>query len=467
MNCQEFRSGWLDETDSDQLSHMETCEACIAWLESQSLGDEEVQFLKEIPSPPAHLEDRIMEAIYQTAGQVTPPHAATATLPPATGTVEKRRFRSMPYAWVSAAAVLLVTGIFGYQQLQGPGVQTAQESGTASGMNQPEAANHLLTFDESTAAEAGEPPTAQSKKAPTQSADNAATEQTGELAAAGNEAAAMTDASALPEQADASVAAHEGNGEQQPETSAAEDAEPAVKEERPMIVSRNADKPATQEKPPEEAAVAATQPDESPDSTGEASIAAAVVSEQSVFALTAPEGEMNAAASAAEGDSAIVGPPAPNGKPAITVSTFQDVDTAVQSSNMPVPVLNQLPDSFVLSSISVRYESETSQNVEALFSHYVRGQDWIRIDVERNKNGNRSLSIPGTFTATQLFSINNEQAIGVTYEQKPNASEQHAAQHAVHFNAQSNGHSLYVVITAYGVSLEELIETSKQISWKP
>ncbi|MDF2680473.1 MAG: hypothetical protein K0R47_1663, partial [Brevibacillus sp.] len=72
MNCQAFRKAWLEEdTDSDVISHIETCDDCMAWIEKLLDTDEEVQFLKEVPLPSVNLEERIMQAIYQDAGQGT------------------------------------------------------------------------------------------------------------------------------------------------------------------------------------------------------------------------------------------------------------------------------------------------------------------------------------------------------------------------------------------------------------
>lgn len=464
MNCQEFRSRWLDETDSDQLAHIETCEACIAWMESEMVGDEEVQFLKEIPSPPANLEERIMQAIYQSTGQDAPPHAAATTRLSDAALSSSKRARSLPLAWAGAAAVLLVTGIIGYQQLQGPDAQTAMESSGAPQQTQPETASPLLTHDHSQAA--AESAAGQEKSGSAESTVPAHPATAGEEAAPGGnqEVAALSEPAAEPSEPAAGSASEPqaNNGS-------------AAKGERPAIASRTTSpKPAAEPaaKPEEHPAVneplaPASQPAGS-ENQHAPGIAAAVVPKQSVFALTlAPDGEPETAQSASEAADAniLIGPPAPNAKKAITLSTFLDVETAVQASDMPVPVLNKLPENFALSGISVRYESETSQKVVSLSANYVRGEDWIRVEVERNQGGKRSLSIPGTFTETQLFSVNNEQAIGVSYEQQPD--QNHAAQHAVHFNAQSNGQSLYVVMTARGVSLDQLIDTAKQIAWRP
>jgi hypothetical protein len=75
------------------------------------------------------------------------------------------------------------------------------------------------------------------------------------------------------------------------------------------------------------------------------------------------------------------------------------------------------------------------------------------------------LSIPGTFTETQVFTIDNEQAIGVTYDPQAQPGTESFPQHAVHFNTMKENHSLYVVISGSGVRLEELTELAKQLSW--
>lgn len=468
MNCQAFRSTWLTTTDSELLSHIETCEACIAWLESQT-QDEEVQFLKEVPLPPANLEERIMQAIYQTSEQGVPPHAATIPLQDATPTVQKkgnRRFKGFSsLAWASAAAVLIAVGVVGFQQMQNPMVETAFEA--ASNQQDAPISAEMATAQQpaaSPAARTASPEMAKEQPAATAGADDPQTNTTLE-----QQGVAYGIAATEPE------AKHAENPEPAANSNtnhllAADTARSVTKESRPPIIARNssskptADQISKKDQPPvtEETNTAASIAEEP---SPEMSVAAAVM-KAPVYALTvAPEEEMGTMMmDAADNKSTVVGPPAPAAESApITLSTFTDVETAVQASDMPVPVFSELPDGFTLSGISIRYESETSQKVAQVMAEYQNATNWIKVEVTRNGSGKRSLSIPGTFTATQLFSVNNEQAIGVSFEKQ---SEQ-TTQHAVHFNAVSGDQSLYVVMTAHGISLEGLMEVAKKITWKP
>lgn len=466
MNCQAFRNTWLTNTDSELLSHIETCEACIAWIESQT-QDEEVQFLKEVPLPPANLEERIMQAIYQTSEQGVPPHAATIPLQDTAPTVTKKgkqRFKGFPsLAWVSAAAVLIAVGVVGYQQMQNPMVETAFEAVS----NQQDAPNstEMATAQQpaaSPAARTASPEMAKEQPATTSGVEAPQTATANEQLAVPYGIAATDPEAKIAE-----------NPEPTTNTNhllAADTTRSVTKESRPPIIARNsspkpaADQAAKKDQPPvtEEVNTAASIVEEP---SPEMSVAAAVM-KAPVYALTvAPEEETGTMMmDAADNKSTVVGPPAPAAESTpITLSTFTDVETAVQASDMPVPVFSELPDGFTLSGISIRYESETSQKVAQVMAEFQNATNWIKVEVTRNGNGKRSLSIPGTFTATQLFSVNNEQAIGVSFEKQ---SEQ-TTQHAVHFNAESGDQSLYVVMTAHGISLEGLMEVAKKITWKP
>lgn len=471
MNCQAFRNNWLTHTDNEMLSHIETCEACITWLESQT-QDEEVQFLKEVPPPPANLEDRIMQAIYQTSEQAAPPHAATMPLQDATQSMttksnpRQRRFPS--FAWVSAAAVLLIVSAVGYQQLQKPMVETAYE--VPSGSQQEPSAAGIASVPESASSQ--EDPTESPELASEQPASAARVEEPQTATPSEQPIASFGFAATAPPEQPI------GTTEPAADTHsilAADTSRAVTKENRPAIVARNAspkpptyeqanEQPAKKEHPPivsEEVNLAASVAEEP---SPEMSVAAAIM-RAPVYALTmAPEEEMGTLADLADKKSQASPPTEPVSESSpITLSTFTDVETAVQASDMPVPVLNELPDGMGLGGISIRYESETSQKVAKVMAEYQNASSWIKVEVERNGNSKRSLSIPGTFTATQLFSVNNEQAIGVTFEKQP----EQTASHAVHFNALSGDHSLYVVMTAHGIPLETLMGAAKKITWKP
>ncbi|KZE47023.1 hypothetical protein AV540_20780 [Brevibacillus parabrevis] len=456
MNCQAFRKAWLDDTDSDIFSHIETCEECIAWIETQMTTDEEVQFLKEVPLPQANLEERIMQAIYQNAGQGVPPHAATANvavLPQqaAAPATRKRRPKGFPsFAWVSAAAVLLAVGFLSYQQLQGDQMmQTAAqpEANQANTSNQIVAYSGNATQSQETAPAAPPAPAQATTGAtggsqPMEKQNEATTPSTGAATAVnpnGDAAPVANALVALDDTQQSKVAAPPQARTAQPENQRAAAAKVPAANAKENVAS--------EEKGADNALLAAKK--------GEAP---AITADQPMGMTAVPEQKNS--------ENGLVGPSmAMAAKQPITLSTFTDTDTAVQASDMPVPVLAQNPNSFSLSSISVQYESETSQKVTHLAADYKRNNDWIRIDVVRNTQGKRSLSIPGTFSATQLFAVNGEQAIAVSFDNKD--AKNAVAEHAVHFNAQSNNQSLYVVITAHGVSLDELIEASKQLTWKP
>lgn len=451
MNCQAFRKAWLEEdTDSDVISHIETCDDCMAWIEKLLDTDEEVQFLKEVPLPSVNLEERIMQAIYQDAGQGTPPHAATESLQAPIPITSKRRTKGFPsLAWVSAAAVLLIVGLAGYQQLQSGNQEMAASmpQSSAAGTANTEIAINSQTNQAPAAADAQPPVTAKM-------AVNT------EVAKEQPPAAAPASEAVQPKTADAPLAAGK-----QSVAMVAPQAKTAAPESRSKTpdsqpLARNA---AEGKAPAQNETVAladnAAKENNAPVAKQEA--AALADSNQTFSAMTALD---NTEADQAESAKALVGPPAPAvQKAAITLSTFSDLETAVQASDLPVPVLASA-SGYAVNDVSVQYESETSQKVTRLTADYKRNNSWIKIDVVRNTHGKRSLSIPGTFSATQLFTVGGEQAIGVSFDQQ--GTKATAVQHAVHFNAQADNQSLYVVISANGVSLNELIETTKELTWE-
>lgn len=466
MNCQAFRKAWLDDTDSDSHAHIETCDECIAWIETQMTTEEEVQFLKEVPLPQANLEERIMQAIYQTAGQGVPPQAATASSEQQASTVitmpNKRWTKGFPsYAWVSAAAVLLAVGFVGYQQLAPGEMQMAsiQESGQQDNQN-------TYAFNESApstpAPAIASTPSAADSQAMTKAGKSP--EATPKQSQVTPTAPAAVTPPAPPIQSNKSQA---GGGEiamVKPEAKVATPEPRTVnKDEQNIVTSRGLQENAGDQAAKSKSAL----PGESPQA--EKHVAAkdangSAAENPTTFGIASQVEPENADGDTTE--NSLVGPTLPSStKQPITLSSFSDLNTAVQASDMPVPALTQAPDGFSMSTVSVQYESETSQKVNRLTADYKRNNDWIRIDVVRNMEGKRSLSIPGTFSATQLFAVNGEQAIAVSFDQT-NAKGS-AAQHSVHFNAQSDNQSLYVVVTAHGVTLNELMDATKQITWNP
>ncbi|MBW5469681.1 hypothetical protein GPJ61_17715 [Brevibacillus formosus] len=464
MNCQAFRKAWLDEPDSDSHSHIETCDECIAWIETQMTTEEEVQFLKEVPLPQANLEDRIMQAIYQTAGKGVPPHAATASSEQQTSTVitkpNKRWTKGFPsYAWVSAAAVLLAVGFVGYQQLTPSNIQMAaiQENGMKDTRN-------TLAFDEaeSKSAPQAPAPAIASLPAAADSPTMKKAESNPESAASQSQVAPTAPAKdappASPTQSNNAIAMVKPE-----EKTASPELRTGNKDGQNSVASRG-----LQGNSADQAAKAKSEVPAESANTGNHIAAkeanAAAAENPTTFGIAS-----HAEPETADGgmtENALVGPALPAvAKQPITLSSFSDLNTAVQASDMPVPALSQAPNGFAMSTVSVQYESETSQKVTRLTADYKRNNDWIRLDVVRNTEGKRSLSIPGTFSATQLFAVNGEQAIAVSFDQTD--SKGSTAQHAVHFNAQSDNQSLYVVVTATGITLNELMEATKHITWNP
>ncbi|WP_289140399.1 hypothetical protein [uncultured Brevibacillus sp.] len=465
MNCQAFRKAWLDldDTDSETLSHIETCEDCIVWIETQMTTEEEVQFLKEVPLPQANLEERIMQAIYETAGQNLPPHAATVSLQPPTSITSKRKTKGFPsFAWVSAAAVLLAVGFMGYQQLQTDQIQTASQIDNSPTTAANGAVSYHIVDQPASSAPASTPPEAAvERSAPPSEAPKLKQSTVQE-----NTPIAKDTPPAAPAQAKIATSPLEGAiaMENQQSKAAPPETRATNKESRVTMVARNngAEKPASEPKANSQSSTAVAPGDNS-SAVATADANPSIAGSEQAFGITAatvPDSKQDVST-----ENALVGPPVPTAKQQITLSTFSDVDTAVQASDMPVPVLPTATNGFAMSDISIQYESETSTKVAHLAANYNRNKDWIKVEVLRNTQGKRSLSIPGTFSATQLFSINGEQAIAVSYEQHDKKDS--AVQHAVHFNAQTNNQSVYVVITAHGVPLDELIDASKQITWKP
>jgi hypothetical protein len=444
MNCQEFRNTWMLDTDDAALSHVETCEECLAWVEANFTSDEEVSFLKESPQPSVQLEDRIMQAIYQTAGHGVVPQLTAAKH--SVSAAPRRWTRATGLAWASAAGILLAVGLVGYQNLMVKDHPSA---------NQQAAMESTGTNTKASEAEAPEP------QAPVASPP----------ADSGSALASIQSApeSATPTpKADAKLSPR---GDAAPSPALLAPPTPASPQHRPMIAARNNQtKPSAAESPQpqpsnEKVVMSDTETANQPTALQPAPPVNGITStDQQADRITAlskqPDSEL------VVGKAPIVGPPREAlVKPEITLSSFTEVETAVQASDMPVPTAGKLPSNFALHSIHLQYESETSKHVTQTTVEYRRGADLIKVEVFRNTDGKRSLSIPGTFIDTQLFQIDGEQAIAVSYDpQAPSADP--SVQHAVHFNTQKENQSLYVVLSANGIRLHELIEVAKELNWK-
>lgn len=478
MNCQEFRKAWTDETDIETLSHIETCEECIAWMEAQLTSGEEVQFLKEVPQPTADLEEKIMQAIYQTAGQGVPPHAASASVTTSPKQAEFRRWTFLlpSLTWVGAAAILLAVGVAGYQQFhqagQGDATESAMQSGSTAKDEQKagqpaDAPSIRLSPDTSVSSPAaGSGQSAPAAKQPDgQTSPDASMDQPGALALNGNgteQPGADASQAQEPQAGPGEAAAEKAQAPQTPQQPAAETVNESVPSphKRTIIAARNANGKAAADQAQQENTPSGQTVASNP--TGGVTAFRAAENESGVQTFSAAI----AADPSTESVPPVAGPPATAlAKQEITLSTFTDLETAVRSSDLPVPVLNQPPDGMALQAVTVQYESPTSQKVVRLSAQYRHSKEWIKVDVVPNAKGKRSLSIPGTFTATQLFTVNGEQAIAVSFDQQASSGEA-AAQHAVHFNAQTGNRSLYVVLTARGIRLDQLVEVSKQLTWR-
>ncbi|GAA4703371.1 hypothetical protein [Brevibacillus fulvus] len=506
MNCHEFREKWMEQTDEEALSLLAECDECLSWIEANSISDEEEQFMKEYPHPSVQLEDRIMQAIYQQQASPDFPPLSAAGQPLGESSLAKKVRRRYPAAaWISAAGILLAVGLISFKGMSGsfdsasnvekqmatnmqtkdsPGESDANPSGTnpgntsteiAAALKKPAAApvpsSQPAEVEPSAAQQTVSAPAAVSDSAP--QADEGTKEiQTETPANPSREIAIANTAPVLDQSLVSEPLQQQAAAQAQTETAASLQA-PA----HPSIPARN--KPAAAKAPVSEQAeasanaAAATQQSTfaalsapQPESGAQMSIAALPATEAEDEAEDAAQaGAKQADGANAASEAALIGPPALKELPEqpLTVSTFTDVAAAAQVSDLPVPSANALPEGFTLHSVALQYESETSKNVTEIVAEYSRNQDLVQIEVTRNLQGKRSLSIPGTFSETRLFTVDTEQAIGVTYTDP--AGQEAQMQHAVYFNTLKLNQSLYVVIKGRGVALNDVIELAGHLQW--
>lgn len=466
MNCQEFRSKWEHSIDDTVYAHIETCDDCLNWIEKSTSALKEAIFLKEYPAPSVELEDRIMQTIYQTAGNTNSPLSATVL--PATGDslierLNKRRF-FVP-TWVAAAGVLVAVGLIGGPLLLGSHTEQFAEIASAPAENQSPAsaqnesnaskgassfkafadsfsatATSAAAYEQSTTGQMPETATVEKAKAATKPAPATTRKQA-------TSPQAVQEAPATPPRAASAATAHQHNTHVQLPARA---------------------KPEFTQSTPQPAA---TDESETPQISDKSLASASVSEDQShntVPSLIGPqlpsegkEASSQAEAAATSDSSTKQGLSLEN---PITLSTFNDVDTAVQASDLPVPTLAKVPADYAINKLTLQYESQTSKHVSNIQTVYQQASNGKRITVDVTvQQGKRSLSVPGEFSSTQVFQIDGDQAIGVTYK---DSEEPSATKSAVHYQVDKGGHSLYVVITANGIPLGELIELAKQVSWK-
>ncbi|NGQ95388.1 hypothetical protein G3578_09490 [Brevibacillus sp. SYP-B805] len=471
MNCQEFRQDWMHDADNADLTHIETCDDCLNWLEANFTSDEEVMFMKEYPQPSAHLEDRIMHAVYQLA---VPSSPATATvMSPSARKRFPRRYQQL--GWIGAAAILLAVGAFSLKEMQGGLQESAhhsalqQAAGNAAPASQPQLAMATEPPKQQEAAHVEQEETPVKHGVPVIQEAPVEKKRSAEQPAASGNTVPPADAqpkraSSQPKQQAQDTPSPAAPGTQQPVNEKAITTLPVAgppADIGKMIASRDTRSAAGNDKqaagqPAATAAVPAVDAKTMADAAaakqpGNTVQGIASIGEHPKDTTASQDGGQNKAAVAAE--------------PQITLSTFTDVETAVRASDIPIPSISQPPSGFALSSVSLRYESETSQRVTHVSLMYHRNVDAIKIEVTRSNPGPHNLSVPGTFTDTQVFQIDGEQAIGVTYDPQAVPADHAGAQHAVHFYATKANHSLYVVMTASGISLNDLTELAKQLTW--
>jgi hypothetical protein len=470
MNCNDFRAQWLSHVDEAALSHIETCDDCLNWIETAFASEEEINFMKEFPQPSADLEDRIMQTIYAANGNgVLPPlTAAQETASDPAQPAEKPRRSWWHYrriAWISAAGILLIVGLIRIQGQLG-------DSGSE------QAAMHSA---------AGAPESASPSAAP-----SAAASGEGAITFAGGESSAKEAPGTLrdggPQESAASQAQAPERSEQP--ASPVPDMQQAPQEEEPSVIEQALIAMDTANLPQATPAArahaerslasrdAAGEPESENQTLQQANAKKSAAqpaggsnqaAETNVGTFAArQESEAISMAASEEVPRAFAAPEAAgDGQPEIaemplTISTFTDVKLAAQVSDIPIPVLVGLPDGFLPETISLRYLSETSKHVSAVSTSYRRDKQLVSVLITRNDSPKRSLSIPGTFVDRRLFPIGRDQAIAVTHDPKTAMGK---AEHEVHFITTRDNIPLYVTITGSGVSLDDLIEAARTMQW--
>lgn len=491
MNCQEFRSKWEHSTDEAVLAHIESCDDCLDWIEKTGSTSEEAMFLKEYPIPSVELEDRIMQAIYQTAEKGFP---LTATAMPAGCeplSIHPRKRRFFIPAWAAAAGILLAVGMIGGPLIMNQQTEQFAEnaavapSASPSGLSeslelapadQPSVSAETSASEASPPAGAQVPSKAESKTTP--DASVSASQTADNVAAADRATASKPEASAAVPSTHAQMnelAAVQGPSHPMSPITArsrTDGSQAPAASNKTRAQSAPVEQPVTE--PAAEPQIAALLPGAESLQANEAPAADAVGNKEPKAKGTphnVEEAEQGIAMSIAGGETELadsIGNSPMNtaltANNPLTVSTFNDLDTAVQASDLPVPAFSKAPAHYALDSLTVHYESQTSKHVTYLQTAYQEAQGSKRITVDvKPQQGKRSLSVPGEFTQTHVFQIDGEQAIGVTFTDGADAE---SFKSAVHYQINKPDQSLYVVVTADSMPLPELMELCKQIVWK-
>lgn len=506
MNCQEFKAKWTNTVDDDTaLSHLEFCDECLAWLENEWSSSEENLFLKEIPHPSLDLENSIMNKIYaapqhqggssqseKTEQGIIPLAATNQTK--GSSNPKARRFKFLSYPVLGAASVLLVMGLVGVQALNGG--FTGGVDNTSMEQVQPPQVAYAPISEESTSYMA-QSPQIDTKQAPTSSnlpeTNSLVTDQ--KTGSQGTSVSTMKKAEGTTEKKDTKpvrneqdTAVAQAKKTQTPSTDSAiamhNDNKQAVQQgqnNKPAISSMLASRSLSPQQAASKEHVAtaseATEKNLADQKSGsESPTPSDEIKKSTDIAVASPENQTGGATSPSNTLTATEAPSTAETevesagatsemftqekeKPQ-TFSTFASLDKAKQASDMPLAAL--VKADYKLASVNIHYESETSKHVTSQTSVYRHGDAEIKLEVLRNDTQKRALSIPGTFAGSpQIFFVGTDKAIGVTFD----SQEKNTMQHAVHLITNRSSQQLYVIATAKGMSLQDLMDIVKTMNW--
>ncbi|MDN9011028.1 hypothetical protein [Brevibacillus laterosporus] len=513
MNCQEFKAKWTNTVDDDiALSHLETCDECLAWLENEWSSREENLFLKEITQPSIDLEDSIMNKIYASpqhhggssqSEKTEPgiiPLAVADEIQVSSKPFKAKRFRFFSYPVLGAASVLLVMGLVGIQALNGGFTGSADNTGTEQ-LPSPQVA--YAPIPEGSTSYMAETPQMEAKHPSNESGSPETAAQASESKAASQEKLQAVPATSLkkaegtseskdnkPARSAKDTAVAQVKKSQAPSADSTiamlDNGKQAVQQEQnnksapsSLLASRSLSPMQAASKGNTVTASGTTENKADQNSGSESTssdqseklhdIAVAPTENQGGAAslnnsLTATEtpsvyesevesiGEVTSEMFSQETEKEKEKPQ--------TFSSFTSLEKAKQASDMPLAGI--VKADFKLASVAIHYESETSKHVTSQTSIYRHGDAQIKLEVLRNDTPKRTLSIPGTFSGSpQIFYVGTDKAIGVTFD----SQEKNTMQHAVHLITTKSTQQLYVIATAKGMSLQDLMDTVKTMNW--